>query len=71
MYLKTELSKIEYQYETYYQKIDESDTSWEKILDLIERELEAHYCAGDGIVGIKFNIEIVKTLPDDVETWGH
>lgn len=69
MYLKTEMSKIDSSYDTYYQKLDPNDKTWTDTLEAIERELEAHFLDNDteSVIGIKFTIEIVAELPDDVE----
>lgn len=68
-YLKTEISKIDSSYDTYYQPIDASDKTWKSTLEAIERELEAHFLENntDSIVGIKFTLEIVDELPEDCE----
>ena len=72
MYLKTKDSKIDSGADTYYQKINMKDDTWQSVLDLIENELEAHYCHNSysdthKIEGIKFSIEIINELPDDIE----
>lgn len=66
-YLKVSPTKAHQDYNDYYHLVEDHDT-WEDTLKTIEDELEAHYVDNDmNIDGIKFEIEIFKNLPEDVE----
>ena len=68
MWLKIEMSQIHSSYDTYYQPINKKDKTLKSVLELLENELEAQFINNEEkLIGIKFNIEIVDTIPEDVE----
>ena len=68
LYLVTEMSKIDSQYDTFYQKIDSEIKTWENVSSLIENELEDQFVSNDGkLEGISFSIKITSELPENIE----
>lgn len=55
-------------YDDFYYPLPDSGSTWSEVLDLIESALDNQYLEnGEKLAGISLNIEIVDSIPDDVE----
>lgn len=55
--------------DTVYYQLNEKETTWGEVLDLIESNLDGQYLYNnpESLLGIKLEIEIVNKIPEDVE----
>jgi len=55
-------------YDWYYIKLSDADTTWKNVLNYIEGVFDDQYIEnGDKIEGCHLTIEIVKDCPEDIE----
>lgn len=54
-------------YDTYYYNLPDTEKTWTTVLESIEDALESQFINNDEkLVGIKVEMEIVDSLPEDI-----
>ena len=55
-------------YDDFYFPLDEKERTWKEVLDKVESVLDERFIDNDNcLVGINLSIEIVDTLPADID----